>query len=177
MNSSKFSNLLASYLLNLENLKVRLSRKLITEDYFKGARDYNFKWFQDMKDLLKSIEDNIYGKKINDLSKGDKEKYEYLSKNEDSGISYRYEPAYLLKYRNKIIPVYVDDYGQQEFAVYNGVVISGGSYNFFPEEVFAYEVDRQLENEYLDLPLSDKEKEMKFFSELMMESEDKDEEK
>ena len=47
-----------------------------------------------------------------------------------------YEPVAVLEYDDEIIPIYNDDYGQQEFIRYRDKEFSGGAYNMFPEEDF-----------------------------------------
>lgn len=166
---TEFSQVLNRYSLNLENLKIRHSRNLINDDYFQGALDFNFKWLQDAKFSIEDRE-SVYGKK-KEPSEEDKQKYLYIEKASD-GSELQYRPWSLIEYRGETIPVYADDPGQQDFTVLRGRVISGGSYNFFPEEVFCYELDRILENEYLADPLTKEENSVRFIDDLMKEDSD-----
>lgn len=59
------------------------------------------------------------------------------------------KPFKIIKYRGIDIPVYDDDYGQQDFAVIDGKIVSGGSYNFFADDEFIGYVDIMLEDKYL----------------------------
>ena len=61
----------------------------------------------------------------------------------EEGKEYETEevPFGIMEYRGEKIPVYSDDPGQQDYCIYKGKTISGGSYNFNPEQIFAYEID------------------------------------
>jgi hypothetical protein len=59
-------------------------------------------------------------------------------------------PSRLISYRGEIIPVFIDDYGQQLFTFIRGEEHTGGSFNLFAEEEFMYEMDLVLEREFLE---------------------------
>lgn len=45
----KFKDVLNTYICSLSNLKQRYHRALISKEYFEGAIDFNFCWFQECK--------------------------------------------------------------------------------------------------------------------------------
>ena len=47
----------------------------------------------------------------------------------------------ILSYNGEDIPVYDDDFGQQDFCMYHGKSISGGAYNLFPESEFIAHIE------------------------------------
>lgn len=49
--------------------------------------------------------------------------------------------AYLLVYDGETIPVYSDDYGQQDVMVWNGHEVGGGCYNINAATDFCYYID------------------------------------
>ena len=73
-----------------------------------------------------------------------------LSPEEVSQYSNQSCPLYsIIKYRDQIIPVYNDDYGQQMYAVFRGRELSGGSYNFNYIDAFLPTVDEMLDRELI----------------------------
>lgn len=52
----------------------------------------------------------------------------------------------LLMYRDKVVPFYDDDYGQQVFAVFEGETLPGGSYNPMYLTEFRDQIDSILDN-------------------------------
>lgn len=131
----KFNDILGFYEFNLDNIKQFRERKFYSEDYIEGMRRQNFSWFESMATLCPS-------------------RYtEVLVKDGEDVEDYRFEnqlPFKFILYRDEKIPVYDDDYGQQDFAVIRGKVVSGGTYNFMSAEEFVYYLDRILEQEFLE---------------------------
>jgi len=89
-----------------------------TKEYWIGYKKASFKWFQDMKVELGYIplEVDILEEEIN--------KYVYIDE-----LNNYYTPYRMLEYRGEKIPMYIDDYGQQIFIVYNNKAYYGGAYN------------------------------------------------
>lgn len=61
------------------------------------------------------------------------------------------EPVSILYYRGKEVPVYVDDYGQQEFIVFEGKTFGGGSYNTMAEYDFCDYLDDIIDQEIINM--------------------------
>lgn len=53
-------------------------------------------------------------------------------------------PFGIMEYRGEKIPIYSDDPGQQDYCIYKGKTISGGSYNLCPEAEFVYQIDHDI---------------------------------
>ena len=83
-------------------------------------------------------------------------------------------PYKLFVYRDQYVPVYSDDYGQQDYTVIDGKTYGGGAYNFFADEVFCSEIDYILEKKIIAAGPSPEDMEKKFFSELIAEYEEKE---
>lgn len=131
----KFNDILAFYEFNLFNIKQFRKRKLYNEDYIEGMMRQNFTWFENLA--------SQYPNRYKEVS----------VKNDKNLEKYRFEdqlPFKFVLYRGEKIPVYDDDYGQQDFAVIRGQVVSGGAYNFMSAEEFVYYMDRVLEQEFLE---------------------------
>ena len=131
----KFDDILGFYQFNLSNIKVFKERKFYSEDYIEGMIRQNFSWFEAMAMQCPSRYQEVLVKDGEDVE------------------DYRFEnqlPLKFILYRGEKIPVYDDDYGQQDFAVIRGKVISGGAYNFMAAEDFVYYMDQVLEREFLE---------------------------
>lgn len=102
-----------------------------TIDYWNGFKHANFKWFQTMKDY------SNFKPFTREPKKKEKEELRYTNMNGDI-----FEPCAILEYRNEIVPIYNDDYGQQEFILYKDNIISGGTYNLMADYDFCHEIDR-----------------------------------
>ena len=106
-------------------------------DWCIGALKTNFNWLRDL-----SQGDRIFGYAIipfEDLSTETREQYKHPEFGDVLKILY---------YRDRVIPVYSDDYGQQDVAIIDGVIQGAGAYNFFAVEEFMDMVDI---NEYYAL--------------------------
>ena len=131
----KFDDIISFYEFNLGNIKVFKERKFYSEDYIEGMIRQNFSWFEAMARQCPSRYQEVLVKDGEDVE------------------DYRFEnqlPLKFVLYRGEKIPVYDDDYGQQDFAVIRGQVVSGGTYNFMAAEDFVYYMDQVLEQEYLE---------------------------
>ena len=131
----KFEDILDFYECNLFNIKQFKERKFYSDDYIEGMLRQNLKWFRVMASQCPS-------------------RYKEVSVRKGAKVEeYRFEnqlPFKFIVYRGEKIPVYDDDYGQQDFAVIRGQVVSGGAYNFMSAEEFVYYMDEVLEREFLE---------------------------
>ncbi len=130
----EFNDVLTAYAMQLATIKRFSEKGAYSEDYLLGRRAANFYWLQDMI--------NFTGRE-----------YEILDATEEELKAYEHNgdwPSRLISYRGEIIPVFIDDYGQQLFTFIRGEEHTGGSFNFFAEEEFMYEMDLVLEREYLE---------------------------
>ena len=134
-----FKELRRLYLFNLSNIKVRKEREIISEERAFGELRYNFHWYND---ILTFFIDREY-ESIRAVNLGENEREQY--KHTELG-----EVSYLLKYLDYCIPVYIDDYGQQEVAVIEGEEIGAGAYNMEAEEFFCYVLDQRFEKQFLE---------------------------
>ena len=106
-----------------------------TEEYWKGYKRASYKWFQDMKAELS------FKPEVIDMTEEEKAENIYI----DEYNNYFY-PDQWLKYRDELIPIYVDDYGQQEFIKYKNRFFYGGSYNIYAEYDFCSFIDTVKDN-------------------------------
>ena len=130
----EFNDVLTAYAMQLATIKRFSEKGAYSEDYLLGRRVANFYWLQDMI--------NFTGRE-----------YEILDATEEELKAYEHNgdwPSRLISYRGEIIPVFIDDYGQQLFTFIRGEEHTGGSFNLFAEEEFMYEMDLVLEREYLE---------------------------
>jgi hypothetical protein len=130
----EFKELLEIYKHQLYFIKRHQKLGSYTDDYLMGRRHANFRWFQDMLLFVVNRE------------------YEILDATEEELKAYEHDgdwPSRLISYRGEIIPVFIDDYGQQLFTVIRGEEHSGGSFNIDAEEDFMYQMDAVLEEEFL----------------------------
>lgn len=137
------------YTTQLVTIKDRHERGLISDEAFRELKHQNLRWYQNMIDHYEVCEKF----QIEDKEELDKLCKKYGAKPRDYGYS--------LKYRHMQIDVFIDDYGQQEYAyfevadeVYDSY---GGAYNIDAWEVFCDELDYQVEEAYLrgDLDIGD----------------------
>jgi len=81
---------------------------------------------------------------------------------------FKYKPrtlslSYMLIYRNKIVPIYFDDYGQQFMMVYNKKEFSGGAFNSYCDFDFTCMLDDEIDDEILGKEIIKKFREIKIF--------------
>jgi len=89
-----------------------------TEEYWRGYKKAMYKWLQFMK-----LHCN-FTPETEQMSKKESEQLIYV----DEFNNYYY-PYQWLVYRGEKIPVYNDDYGQQDFVIYKGKGFYAGAYN------------------------------------------------
>ena len=58
--------------------------------------------------------------------------------------------SFKLNYRDKIIPIWVDDAGQQFYPVYEDIMFSPRSYPICPEIILSDQIDSVIDQEFLD---------------------------
>ena len=101
-----------------------------TREYWLGYKRAMHTWLQFMK-----VELN-FAPETEKMSKEESEDLIYC----DEFNNYFYPWGWLL-YRGERIPMYTDDYGQQNFIVYRGKGFYGGSFNFHDLEDFCSYID------------------------------------
>lgn len=142
-----FITILVDYLSNCLDFKYQLERENLSatdKKYIEGRIKQNFYNFENSKAYL-NIKD-LY--KTRKPTKEEEEKYK---------IEGDFPLVRILEYRDKVLPIYLDDYGQQEFAVYKNKEISGGAFNTDAEEIFMWELDSYLEKEFFASDLDEPE--------------------
>ena len=145
-NNFGFRDILLEYHLRLARIKLDIDRgdKSLLET--SDTRYVNLKWFQYIRDNAFNYDDFI--EEIRDKRTLNRKEFR-LSKSQRCPGCEDGKPYKAIKYRNVLIPIYDDDYGQQDFAVINGEEISGGCYNFNSHIEFINYVDYMLEKKYL----------------------------
>ena len=143
----EFKDILAEYCFNLTRIKSDIERGDTSLFNTKDARRINLTWFHYYRDLILKYEDYI--EEIRDKRTLNRKEFR-LSESQrcpgcDDGKPYK-----VIKYRNVLIPIYDDDYGQQDFTVIFGKEISGGCYNLYSYLEFINHVDYELEKKYLN---------------------------
>lgn len=135
-----FETLLDLYFYKLYNIVDRHMRKLDNEEDYNRALALNRLWLEDIADYVGR---DYTVRKCNELTKEEIDKYAPL------GVEGKYvmDLIYVIDYRGLTIPVFADDYGQQDIALINDKWCSGGSYNFHPEEAFCSRADYYLEQQ------------------------------
>lgn len=135
-----FETLLHLYSYKLYNIVDRHMHGLDSEEDYKGALALNRLWLEDIADYIGR---DYTVRKHDELTQEEIDKYSPL------GVEghYAMDLMYVIDYRGLTIPVFNDDYGQQDIALINGEWCSGGSYNFHPEEVFCSRADYYLEQQ------------------------------
>ncbi len=137
------------YLTQLVTINDRYERSIISSDTFRELRHQNLRWYENMIDYCDVCEK---------FEIEDKEELEKLCKK--YGANPR-DYGYSLKYRHMQIDVFIDDYGQQEYAYFEVAdkvyESSGGAYNIDAWEVFCDELNYQIEDAYVrgDLDIGD----------------------
>ena len=128
----KFEDVLAIYESYLFRIRRYKRSGYYSQEYLDGMRIQNLNWFRDIV-----LDNDLVGWRRIDV---DLSKFIYEGQ----------EPLYVIIYRDVLIPIYNDEYGQQVFAVIGGKEFSGGAYNSFPEDYFTYEADKLLEKRFLE---------------------------
>lgn len=106
-------------------------------DWCLGALRVNHFWLRQVCEDERLYEHEVVSYK--ELSFAEREQYKHPEFGDVLKILY---------YRDRVIPIYDDDYGQQDVAIIDGVIQGAGAYNFFSVEEFMDMVDL---NEYYAL--------------------------
>lgn len=137
-----FEILLHLYSYKLYNIVERHNRGLDNEEEYRRALALNRLWLEDIADYI-GRDYTVRTRKDDEITKAEIDKFAPLGV-EENYIMYL---IYVIDYRGLTIPVFADDYGQQDIAWINDGWCSGGSYNFHPEEVFCSRADYYLEQQ------------------------------
>ena len=103
-----------------------------SEDYWKGYKKACFAWFQAMKQYTD------FKPLVREATEEEKKKFIYHQGETGFGP----EPDKVMGYRGEIVPIYFDDYGQQEVAIFEGEIIPGGAFNTMAYYDFCFVIDR-----------------------------------
>jgi hypothetical protein len=114
----------------VERIMIYAKRQHKPYDWCIGALRTNFDWLRYLSPNDRVFEHTIVP--FQDLSIETRQQY----KHPEMG-----DVIKILHYRNRVIPIYDDDYGQQEVAIIDGQEIGAGTYNFFSTEEFMDAVD------------------------------------
>ena len=134
-----FQYLINMYQGNLCNLVARKDRGLITQEEYEAELRMNRLWFSDIAYFCRTF--TI--RKDDEITQEERDEYEPLGKN-DNG--YVMDLIYIIDYRGQKIPVFCDDYGQQDICWFAGEWWGGGAYNFNPENDFCSFADSYIED-------------------------------
>lgn len=107
-----------------------------SEDYWKGYKQACYSWFQLMKQFTSFVPQTRIPT--------EEEKQDYL--HWWSVTDTTQEPDRILEYRGETVPIYFDDYGQQEILIYKNEYCPGGAFNSMAEYDFCTFIDRIKDN-------------------------------
>ena len=132
----KFEDLLKDMELVINAHFLQYSDETFKEGYREGVlRLFNY---------LKSECDD-YPPRIRKATDEEEKQFIYKCECEDGSIFEGYTLDGILEYRGKIIPVYNDDAGQQQFIRYNNKDWGAGTYNLCPEFEFCDWLDDEID--------------------------------
>lgn len=132
----KFRDLLNQYETMLNILSIHQQRDRKPADWLLGAHWANSIWFRELK---LSCEDFPKMEALTEI-----ESEQYIDQETKEKASFK------LKYRDKTIPIWVDDAGQQFYAIYEETLFSSGSYCLCPEITLSDQIDSVIDQEFLD---------------------------
>lgn len=134
-----FEKLLEGYEEAIELAKTQKQRKNAPKgaEYWNAFIDGAFHLFQNIK---REID---FKPQVDDPTEEEKQKY-YLKE-------YKEYPVGILRYRGQEVPIYIDDYGQQEFIVIDGKTYGGGTYNTLCEYDFCMIIDRIINEQIANI--------------------------
>ena len=125
-----FKDILFIYNMKMNNARIKLDRELITYDEFNLIRDEALYWLTHLKDMM-NMDDWCL---VRRPTPEEVERYK--------------DPIEIMEYRDDIIPIYNDDYGQSMYAFIFGKEYGGGTYNFQPYFDFSNIYDSERANNY-----------------------------
>ena len=142
-----FKNDLIEYCFNLTRIKSDIERSLTSQADSQSALRINLDWFRYVRNQLLDYAD--YVEEIRDQRTLNRKEFRLPESQRCPGCDDG-KPYKVIKYRNVLIPIYDDDYGQQDFAVIFGKEISGGCYNYYSYIEFINYVDYELQKRFLN---------------------------
>lgn len=142
-----FENDLLEYCFNLTRIKFDIDRNEKSQRDNQSALRINLDWFRYIRNQLLDYTDYI--EEISDKRTLNRKEFLLPESKRCPGCDDG-KPYKVIKYRKVLIPIYDDDYGQQDFAVVFGKEISGGSYNHYAYMQFIDCVDYELQNRFLN---------------------------
>lgn len=142
-----FTDILIEYCFNLTRIKSDIDRSTTSQADSRSALRTNLDWFRYLRNQLLDYTDYI--EEIGDKRTLNRKEFLLPESKRCPGCDDG-KPYKVIKYRNVLIPVYDDDYGQQDFAIVFDKEISGGSYNLYSYIEFINYVDYELQNKFLN---------------------------
>lgn len=132
----KFYELLSQYETMLNILSIHQQRDRKPVDWLLGAHWSNSIWFRELKSICEDFP------KMETLTESESE--HYIDRETKEKASFK------LKYRDKIIPIWADDFGQQFYAIYEDNLFITGPYPSCPEIILSDQIDSIIDQEFLD---------------------------
>lgn len=142
-----FTDILIEYCFNLTRIKSDIERNTTSQVDSQSALRVNLDWFRYIRNQLLDYTD--YVEEIGDKKTLNKKEFLLPESKRCPGCDDG-KPYKIIKYRNVLIPIYDDDYGQQDFTIIFGKEMSGGSYNLYSYMEFINYVDYELQNRFLN---------------------------
>ena len=142
-----FTDILIEYCFNLTRIKSDIERNTTSQVDSQSALRINLDWFRYLRNQLLDYTDYI--EEISDKRTLNRKEFLLPESKRCPGCDDG-KPYKVLKYRNVLIPIYDDDYGQQDFTIIFDKEISGGSYNLYSYIEFINYVDYELQNRFLN---------------------------
>lgn len=142
-----FTDILIEYCFNLTRIKSDIDRSTTSQADSRSALRTNLDWFRYLRNQLLDYTDYI--EDISDKRTLNRKEFLLPESKRCPGCDDG-KPYKVIKYRNVMIPIYDDDYGQQDFAIVFDKEISGGSYNLYSYIEFINYVDYELQNKFLN---------------------------
>lgn len=146
-NDFNFNDILVEYLIQLAKIKRLKERENLSEETVFQMLLINRCWYHSMRDY--ACEESDYIEELTNPGAINRVAFLLPVKQRCPG-SESGRPYKVLRYRQHLIPVYDDDYGQQDFALIGKEIVSGGAYNFFANTCFVDSLDYSLEKAYMD---------------------------
>lgn len=133
----KFRDLVNEYETMLNILSIHQQRARKSVDWIMGAYWSSSVWFKNLKNYCEDFP------KLVSLS--DDESKLYIDYDTKEKASFK------LNYRDNIIPIWLDDAGQQLYTIYKNTLFTTGSYSICPEIILSDQIDTIIDKEFLDL--------------------------
>ena len=128
-----FERLLICYELALELAEMKRKHEDESPEYLDGFQRGLLQLFQSAKDAVG------FKPQIDPATEEEQERY--------FDSRWNNKPYGILRYRGQEVPIYTDDYGQQDYMIFRGETVGGGAYNFFSDVEFCNYIDKILDND------------------------------